>query len=420
MGLLLLLMVVLGAVGEEEGGLAHLQWTPVADRASLTAALDCNSCLLGLRITNGTEWLQIGGRDDTFLPIVTQESQVAATSDLSLASALAAFGEKRASGSQSGLHISFLTPSIVESSLDVIGSLFPQPNLAFPILISVVVLDSSEGRSSEPLMDGSDFLEALTKKVPGAVPVLSWATFHGLDPVWARIGQEGILKSFQTARLEGLLDSLYKEPESLPEQEVRFAELLDQKLERTEGSSFTALAVGQLVAAIKTNGHHKFEVSPWAPRKPYRPPRRDPVRALLPEYYLKTSKYTAEAVDEMTSLSAKFNSNDSPLGFALRAGLIANQNCPTLKKLLQSRPSSFLTVELHPTDRESRKELKTCTSGLPKDRVLFLMPKEEDKGGKGEGEEDRRIPEPRTAVTGGASKTMVTFLPFALFALLML
>ena len=31
-------------------------------------------------------------------------------------------------------------------------------------------------------------------KVPGAVPVLSWATFHGLDPVWARIGQEGILK----------------------------------------------------------------------------------------------------------------------------------------------------------------------------------------------------------------------------------
>ena len=26
-------MVVLGAVGEEEGGLAHLQWTPVADRS---------------------------------------------------------------------------------------------------------------------------------------------------------------------------------------------------------------------------------------------------------------------------------------------------------------------------------------------------------------------------------------------------
>jgi len=415
MGLLLLLMVVLGAVGEEESGLAHLQWTPVADRASLTTALDCDSCLLGLRITNGTEWLQIGGRDDTFLPIVTKESQVAATSDLSLASALAAFSEKRSSSSGSGVHISFLTPSIVESSLDVIGSLFPQPDLPFPLLISVVVLDSSGGRSSQPLMDGSDFLEAISKKVPGAVPVLSWATFHGLDPVWARIGQEGILKSFQTARLEGLLDSLYKEPESLPEQEVRFAELLDQKLERTEGSSFTALAVGQLVAAIKTNGHHKFEVSPWAPRKPYRPPRRDPVRALLPEYYLKTSKYTSEVVDEMASLSTKF---DSHLGFAVRAGLIANQNCPTLKKLLQSRPSSFLTVELHPTDRESREELKTCTSSLPMDRVLYLMPKEEEKAEKGVDKEDQRIPEPRTA--GGASQTTVRFLYFALLALLML
>ena len=27
-----------------------------------------------------------------------------------------------------------------------------------------------------------------------------------------------------------------------------------------QGSTFTALAVGQLVAAIKANGHHKFEV----------------------------------------------------------------------------------------------------------------------------------------------------------------
>jgi len=241
--------------------------------------------------------------------------------------------------------------------------------------------------------------------------------------VWARIGQEGILKSFQTARLEGLLDSLYKEPESLPEQEVRFAELLDQKLERAEGSSFTALAVGQLVAAIKTNGHHKFEVSPWAPRKPYRPPRRDPVRALLPEYYLKTSKYTTEAVDEMTSLSAKFDGNDSQLGFALRAGLVADQDCPMLKKLLESRPRSFLTVELHPTDRESRKEVARCASGLPTDRLLFLMPKDEDGKGAGEAEEEeRRIPEPRTAVRGGAasSQTTVTFLPLALLALPML
>ena len=45
-------------------------------RASLTTALECSDCLLGLQITNGTEWLQIGGRDDTFLPIVIKDSQV--------------------------------------------------------------------------------------------------------------------------------------------------------------------------------------------------------------------------------------------------------------------------------------------------------------------------------------------------------
>ena len=50
-----------------------------------------------------------------------------------------------------------------------------------------------------------------------------------------------------------------------------------------------------------------------------------------------SSKYNTEAVDEMTSLSAKFGGNDSPLGFAIRAGLIANQDCPMLKKLLESR-----------------------------------------------------------------------------------
>ena len=178
----------------------------------MAAALDCNSCLLGLRITNGTEWLQIGGRDDTFLPIVIKESQVLfktrtshprftvaderwpqhLTSAWTRPSLPSTRNKDPAAGSTqvrivnplfpatwSGLHISFLTPSILESSLHVIASIFPQPHLPFPLLISVgkiqifsicffyssVVLDSSEGRSSQPLIDGSDFLEALTKKV---------------------------------------------------------------------------------------------------------------------------------------------------------------------------------------------------------------------------------------------------------------
>ena len=39
------------------------------------------------------------------------------------------------------------------------------------------------------------------------------------------------------------------------------------------------------------------------------------------------------------------------------------------------------------------------------DRVLYLMPKEEEKAEKGVDKEDQRIPEPRTA--GGASQTTV-------------
>ena len=66
-------------------------------------------------------------------------------------------------------------------------------------------------------------------------------------------------------------------------------------------------------------------------------------------------------------------------------------------------------MELHPTDRESRKEVARCASGLPTDRLLFLMPKDKDGKGAGEAEEEeRRIPEPRTAVRGGAASSQTT------------
>ena len=76
---------------------------------------------------------------------------------------------------------------------------------------------------------------------------------------------------------------------------------------------------------------------------------------------------------------------------------------------VSTRPRSFLTVELHPTDRESRKELKRCTSSLPTEQLLFLMPKDEDgEEASEEKEEDQRIPEPRTAVTGGGAGCQTT------------
>ena len=73
--------------------------------------------------------------------------------------------------------------------------------------------------------------------------------------------------------------------------------------------------------------------------------------------------------------------------------------------LIFLRPNSFLTVELHPTDRESRSDLSICASSLPKDKVIFLMPKEEVE--EEDHEEDHRIPEPRAAVTGGVEPKKV-------------
>jgi hypothetical protein len=306
-------------------------------RASLAAGLACPSCLLGLGVTNGTEWLQIGGSLDSFLPIVTGESEVAATSDLSLLHALQLFRDSRLPGSSSGLVISFHTPSIIPASIAALAAVFPDPELPFPLLVSGLVLDSSDGRSAQPLTPGGELLEALAERVPGARPLLGWSTFHGLDPVWRRIHDEGLLRHFQTARLEGLLDRLYRDPGGLPAEEVRFAELLEQKLGRGEGgASFTALAVGQLVAAIRANGRHTLEaLSPWAPRLPSRPPRKEPVRALLSNYYLASSRYTEGDTAAMAALASNTTYG---AGFLVRAGLIAGPRpCPHILALLDSR-----------------------------------------------------------------------------------
>ena len=47
-----------------------------------------------MEVNNGTEWLHLGGDINTFLPIVTEHSQTAATSDLSLEQALNMVKEK--------------------------------------------------------------------------------------------------------------------------------------------------------------------------------------------------------------------------------------------------------------------------------------------------------------------------------------
>ena len=63
-------------------------------RASLETGLECKACLLAMQVNNGTEWLHLGGDINTFLPIVTEHSQSAATSDLTLEMAMDMVKEK--------------------------------------------------------------------------------------------------------------------------------------------------------------------------------------------------------------------------------------------------------------------------------------------------------------------------------------
>ena len=70
-------------------------------RASLETGLECKACLLAMQVNNGTEWLHLGGDINTFLPIVTEHSQSAATSDLTLEMAMDMVKEKMGTNTQS-------------------------------------------------------------------------------------------------------------------------------------------------------------------------------------------------------------------------------------------------------------------------------------------------------------------------------
>ena len=64
-------------------------------RASLETGLTCTSCVLAMQVNNGTEYLHLGGDINTFLPIVTEHSQTAATSDLTLEQAMSLIKKKK-------------------------------------------------------------------------------------------------------------------------------------------------------------------------------------------------------------------------------------------------------------------------------------------------------------------------------------
>jgi len=199
--------------------LVDVPWVSVTNRAGLEEGLKCDTCILGLQVDNGTEWLHLGGDLNTFLPIVSEPVQTAATSDLSLLAALMMVREGAGPQSSIGLHISFLTPSILPSSLSVISSVFPEPDLPLPLFVSAEVLTSS---SSSSQTTHPELLETLSVLVPGATPVLGWSTRHGLDPLWERINREAVLKEFQVSRIVRVVEHLYRSPQSIPKDDEPF------------------------------------------------------------------------------------------------------------------------------------------------------------------------------------------------------
>ena len=222
-----------------------------------------------------------------------------------------------------GLYLTFVTPRNIEESISILNSTFHNFNLSIPILISANVLSSSTSKSdSSDLIEGEDFLQLLDDLLPSGIPILGWSTFYGMDPIWSRMRRESILQEFQTKRIIKVIDQLYENGEQIPQEDARFVELLQRKLERSNLNSFTELAVGQLYKAIELNGFHVLETEKLV-KKYYDPRKRsrmEPVREILTDLYMNTNRYEEEDVTKMIKLIQ----NRKNIGISLRAGMVPN------------------------------------------------------------------------------------------------
>jgi hypothetical protein len=247
-------------------------------------------------------------------------------------------------------------------------------------------------------------------QVAGVTPVLSWSTYHGMDKVWNRIQEDDILRPFQSARILHMVQDLFLGPERIRNPDVRFLELLLKKLEKSNPTSFTVLALSQLLATIEANGLHKLDSSsndPWAPRLASKPPRANPVREILPEYYITMSNYTTEDVEKMLGLAAEWPPHIQ-IGFMLRAGLLDTaESVSAVAKLLEGggEAQRFLMVSAESTDREDRRSVQKLTERVGLGRVLLELPEvtQVEVG-------PARVPEPRDNSSGAHNQEITTFI----------
>jgi len=396
--------------------LRQVQWIGVNDRASLETGLKCSKCMLSLNIQNGTEWLHIGGELDKFIPIVTSPSQSVAASDLTLEYALKRIKDQRKQSDSLSIFIDLTSLSSLNQTVTILSSIFDDPLHDFPILVSIrltYVPGEDEGQ-----FKAMKFLDLINENVPFVTSVIGWETYHGMDQVWRRIEDEGLLLDVQLLRLIGLIDQLYQRPMDVTQEEVRFVQVLHRKLDLAHPQSFTFVALEQLLKALDANGNHALEkISNKKPKYRERNSRLcvGPIREILSDYYIVKSSYPAEIIDQMRRIQGQYLN----VGFSLRAGLINNSS--DISQIKSTRCSaagkaskSFFVITRDPSDRETVSLVTNFLEAVGEENVFVDSVLNEETT-----EDDTRIPQPKLNSVG-SSRSVNTFMFSSIYLSLVL
>ena len=231
----------------------------------------------------------------------------------------------------------------------------------------------------------------------GVTVVLGWATYHGNDKVWNSLAQDKVLTRFQLLRIRNIIQALYFNPSSIKDTDVRFLYFTSSQLESTDPHSFTLLVISQLLSAIKTNGHNSKAIEdPYAPRRAYRPPRKDPIRVILPDYYVNDNGYSRGDVNGMLVMAKNLDN----VGFSLRAGMVTSPTAvKEISRLLEDKQSRFLIVNKKKMDKEEVSDISELVNTVGPYKVFIEMKEgsvvEHGEGDGGGHHDSTRVPEPR-------------------------
>ena len=157
--------------------------------------------------------------------------------------------------------------------------------------------------------------------------MIGWKTTHGLDKVWDRIKQENLLLDFQQLRLISHIDRLNKTPFAIGEEDKRFVEILQRKLQRTNSSSFTIVVVEQLLKALEANKNKLIGQKLLKTRK-----KLNPITQILTEYYEDSDGYPDKFLEELERLM-ELHQN---MGILLRAGVLVQNTKDFLRYILKN------------------------------------------------------------------------------------